>query len=428
MPQGRAFFTGDQAKPDDAKGGGGAAAAAPTASSSGAAAAGVATSRGSTSDRPASSASAGVVRPGAARSASSAKSTGAAGSGRRGFDEGEETVLGEIEGGGVGDAGLAEGKGKTGASLLKSKSGGSSRKKGGLGDKDDEDGEAISRPRPTASKASSSMGAGDGPIDYTYDSDSSDEEMEGRASGPTWSSLAPSELPFPSLRPYGGHQHILYNCQREETAAAMSAPAGSSSAAAVPDAVTSVSEEKKNDGGGTTTDAEVGAVAPVFLNLQTASAEDRAIESNTFTLFKLPTRLPRIAPTCKMKSDPDASGIEPMEVESSEAAAGGGLGSQHQPNRYPGAPMSAGNRFDDTLRSAPSGRYGKIRIRKSGKAVLVVGEGTPEEVTLNLNQGIPCSMLQQAVNIDPLEASFVTMGEVHHSVVATPNILETLLI
>ena len=52
----------------------------------------------------------------------------------------------------------------------------------------------------------------------------------------------------------------------------------------------------------------------------------------------------------------------------------------------------------------------------------VVAEGTPEEVTLNLNEGIPCSMLQHAVNIDPAEAAYVNMGEVHHSIVATPDI------
>lgn len=106
----------------------------------------------------------------------------------------------------------------------------------------------------------------------------------------------------------------------------------------------------------------------------------------------------------------------PMKVDPDEQQQA------EQPQRYPGAPAPVGNRFDDSLRTAPAGRYGKIRIHQSGKAVLVIGEGTPEEVTLNLNEGIPCSMLQHAVNIDPTEATYVNMGEVHHSIVATPDI------
>jgi hypothetical protein len=92
-----------------------------------------------------------------------------------------------------------------------------------------------------------------------------------------------------------------------------------------------------------------------------------------------------------------------------------------EPQRYPGAPKPAA-RYDDVLRSAPAGRYGRIRVRRSGRAVLVIGEGTPEEVTLDLNEGIPCSFLQQAVNIDPENGTYLNMGEVHRSIVATPDL------
>ena len=417
MPRGRAYFTGDRAK-DGAQPAGGAAAPA---------------SASAASASTASASSTRVIRPGASRSKSPTgpRKAGGRNSGA-GLDEGEETVLGEIEGGGVGGAGLAGETSQAKSSLLGKKKK-SSRSAAGGGDGDDlvdtdEEGERSARSRVSArgsrgAAASTSFISGEDI--YTYDSDSTDDGGDGSTSArPVWSHHAPARLPLPPPRTYGGHQYFNYDCQREAAqndssispgaaaAAAAAAPAGPP----VPDAVgSSLAEEKKGDEGqGSTVDED--APAPVFLNLATASAQDRKIEADTWTVFKLPTRLPHIAPTAGVKSEFGGDGMMPMKVDPDEQQQA------EQPQRYPGAPTPVGNRFDDSLRTAPAGRYGKIRIHQSGKAVLVVGEGTPEEVTLNLNEGIPCSMLQHAVNIDPTEATYVNMGEVHHSIVATPDI------
>lgn len=405
MPRGRAYFTGDQAK-DGAQPAGGAAAPA---------------SASAASASTASASSTRVIRPGASRSKSPTgpRKTGGRNSGA-GLDEGEETVLGEIEGGGVGGAGLAGETSQAKSKLLGKKKKKSSRSAGGgdgddLVDTDEEDGRsARSRVSARGSRgAAASTSFISGEDIYTYDSDSTDDGGDDSTSGrPVWSHHAPARLPLPPLRTYGGHQHFNYDCQREGAQNDSSiSPAG-----AAADAVgSSLAEEKKGDEGqGNMVDED--APAPVFLNLATASAQDRKIEADTWTVFKLPTKLPHIAPTAGVKSEFGGDGMMPMKVDPDEQQQA------EQPQRYPGAPAPMGNRFDDSLRTAPAGRYGKIRIHQSGKAVLVIGEGTPEEVTLNLNEGIPCSMLQHAVNIDPTEATYVNMGEVHHSIVATPDI------
>ena len=412
MPQGRAFFTGGQAG-EQAMAAAAAAAAAASGTTSAASGASPATGGSSSAAgamaRPGSAASSSrTVRPSA--SGSSRSRSPAGGRRRSGLEEGEETVLGEIEGGGVGGAALTEsGKiGKVESTLPGSGAGG-----GGGGGRDSHvlfDDEEHDAPAASTARVGSRKSAGDDA--YMYDSDSSNDEMRKGGSEPAWSSLAPVQLPLPPPR-----KHILYECQRGENASAATS-ATTVSTAAFPDAIASVtSEEKKGDDSHAVSDAE-GSAAPVFLDIDTATEDDRRIEADSWTLFKLPTRLPRIAPRGRVKSEAGGDGVDPMQVESSDAA-GGQLLEQHQ--RYPGAPTPA-NRFDDTLRSAPSGRYGKIRIRKSGKAVLVVGEGTAEEVTLDLNEGIPCSMMQQAVNIDPIEGTYVSMGEIHRSIVATPDI------
>ena len=433
MPQGRAYFTGDQAK-DDAQAAGGAAAdaaaAAPPASTgSRPAASAAAAASASTAAAAAASSSARVIRPGASRSRSQ---TGPRRTGERNVgadNEGEETVLGEIEGGGVGGAGLTEQSGKAKSSLM-SKSGKAKSKSNlstGGDDLVDTDVEGDEPPGPSrggvAAAAAAARGTrrttaaaayDGGEMLYTYDSDSTEDDdgsdVSGSGKKPVWSARAPARLPLPPPRAYGGHQHLNYECQRDALDGSMSAAA---TGPPVPDAVgSSLAEEKKGEDD---CDEETSS-APVFLNLATASAQDRQIETDAWTVFKLPTRLPRIAPTAGVKSEYGGNSMMSMKMDPDAPAQP----EQHQ--RYPGAPAPVGNRFDDSLRTAPAGHYGKIRIHQSGKAVLVIGEGTPEEVTLNLNEGIPCSMLQHAVNIDPAEAAYVNMGEVHHSIVATPDI------
>ena len=167
---------------------------------------------------------------------------------------------------------------------------------------------------------------------------------------------------------------------------------------------------------------------PIFLDLDRASQADRAVEGRSWIVLKMPPRLPPLDPSSGtwVKAEGGGDAAAPMEVDSGALGGGGGGGGgppapMDEPQRYPGAPKPAA-RYDDVLRSAPAGRYGRIRVRRSGRAVLVIGEGTPEEVTLDLNEGIPCSFLQQAVNIDPENGTYLNMGEVHRSIVATPDL------
>lgn len=257
---------------------------------------------------------------------------------------------------------------------------------------------------------------------YTYDSDSSAEEYEyAGGGGPD----APVTLPLPPPAPFGGGRRVLYDSHRPLDRGGAEVP--------VPDGVPSAVAAAAATGGGGGSGRRSGGSAvpkpPIFLDLDRASQADRAVEGRSWIVLKMPTRLPPLDPSSGtwVKAEGGGDAAAPMEVDSGALGGGGGGGGggpparMDEPQRYPGAPKPAA-RYDDVLRSAPAGRYGRIRVRRSGRAVLVIGEGTPEEVTLDLNEGIPCSFLQQAVNIDPENGTYLNMGEVHRSIVATPDL------
>lgn len=74
--------------------------------------------------------------------------------------------------------------------------------------------------------------------------------------------------------------------------------------------------------------------------------------------------------------------------------------------------------FDNVLSKAPPGKFGKLRVYKSGRTELVLGDG----VVLDVSEGLTCSFQQQAVAVDLDNARLVPMGRVKETFVATPNI------
>ena len=79
--------------------------------------------------------------------------------------------------------------------------------------------------------------------------------------------------------------------------------------------------------------------------------------------------------------------------------------------------------FDDTLKDADAGRYGRIVVRKSGKTELVIGgDDNGLEVRLLVHQGLQCGFRQEVVSIDPEECTFVSLGGVDKSLVVVPDI------
>merc|ERR1719223_532783 len=88
----------------------------------------------------------------------------------------------------------------------------------------------------------------------------------------------------------------------------------------------------------------------------------------------------------------------PTNAPTPGVGGGGGGGA-------PNASESYG--YDDTLKDASAGRYGKIVMYKSGKAYLIVGgnddssggTGGAPPVRMQLTTGLPCGFLQQAVAI-----------------------------
>lgn len=77
--------------------------------------------------------------------------------------------------------------------------------------------------------------------------------------------------------------------------------------------------------------------------------------------------------------------------------------------------------FENTLRSLPDGVVGKLRIRKSGKAEIVIGPHV-----LDLASGVPCSFLQTGVVIDAVTKEMLVLGDVAGRLVATPNVEQLL--
>jgi len=301
--------------------------------------------------------------------------------------EGEETVVGEFEDGGVGDGSKAKSKLDIATEKME---------------------RDFSNEEIPVEVLDQSM--------YTYDSDSSGDENSKELKisrslnqkGRSWNShervAQPQQLPLPPPRKMGNQESkILYDSQKKRLC----------------------TEEIK--------DASIEDDPPIdapFLDSRTATVEQKKEEQQAWMIFKFPTRLPRLDAKSTMsgqviKSEGNAiddytdnTGIDIDSVEISDTVHSSvitGDGAK-------GTNTVTSTGYDDTLKDTAAGRYGKIIIHKSGKAFLVVGGGDSKSspVRMRLSEGLPCGFLQQAVSVS--ETDYIPLGEVQKSLVVTPDI------
>lgn len=326
--------------------------------------------------------------------------------------EGEEIIVGELEGGGIG----------RGAKANKLES-----------VRDDN--------RPSMFHQEEEEEADLDIAHYTYNSDSSDDgdikrkkQASAKGKGRPPIVLQPNQLPLPPPKPPGATTPMsLYECQEPK--------------------VLDVADQGKEQHANEYKLTDPPLEAP-FLNPSLSNQQAMKQEQLSWMVFKFPTRLPglhtestlsgqlaRGAHSSHMMTgsagdyvdldDPlDTTMDAPMEdispdhvssnpimanPTSTGSGSGGGAGTN-----------SADTGYDDTLKDGAAGRYGKIVMYKSGKAYLVVGDehsGIPP-VRMQLTTGLPCGFLQQAVAIDSEKQTYIPLGEVKKSLVVTPDIEE----
>jgi len=263
---------------------------------------------------------------------------------------------------------------------------------------------------------------------FLYDSDSSAEEQRARRrkehGGGGGFQMPPSQLPFPTA----SHQQSMYDCQDEEL-------------------MTKGEEKKMSDAdahaaAATTTKSSKLSDPPLqspFLDLESVSDSLKQLETSSWFVMKFPTRLPHLD-TSSSSANAAKRAAALIKSEMSEDAVPEIIGSSpvvdlsSAPEKVGSvAPSAAGATpsmsgpalgYDDTLKDAASGRYGRIVVRKSGKTELIIGggEGNGPEVRLLVHEGLQCGFRQEAVCIDPDEATFVALGDVDKSLIVTPDI------
>jgi hypothetical protein len=258
---------------------------------------------------------------------------------------------------------------------------------------------------------------------YEYDSDSSIEEEkqqqqqrrnnnddDGRAFR-----MAPMRLPFP----VAPHQQSMYDCQTviedEEKKSSEDAD------------MTTASSSHQQQSSSKLSDP---VLESPFIDVNSASDEMRQLETNSWFLMKFPTRLPHVDITGRSNSSSGSkrSSSANVKKEMSEGGHDGPdmIGSSVDMNDIMlSSSRSAARGYDDTLKDMPPGKYGRIIVRKSGKTELIIGGGDSgePEVRMLIHEGLQCGFRQEAVSIDPDEATFVPMGNIKKSIVVTPDVL-----
>jgi len=250
---------------------------------------------------------------------------------------------------------------------------------------------------------------------YMYDSDSSAEERRARrrGDGDIGGELRPTQLPFP-LAP---HQQTMYDCQQESSYGEEKKMSDTDTVAAAASSAISLSSKLSDP-----------PLQSPFLDLDSVSDELKQMESNSWYLMKFPTRLPHLdsgssssnaskKKVTAIKREINEESGRPDTVTSSNVDISVGSG------EVGGSLTSSPQGFDDTLKDAAAGRYGRIVVRKSGKTELVIGgDDNGLEVRLLVHQGLQCGFRQEAASIDPEECTFVSLGGVDKSLVVVPDI------
>ncbi|KAL7540489.1 hypothetical protein ACHAXR_010156 [Thalassiosira sp. AJA248-18] len=246
---------------------------------------------------------------------------------------------------------------------------------------------------------------------FLYDSDSSAEERRVRrrnkqGDGDGGFRMPPTQLPFP-IAP---RQQSMYDCQKttgNEEEKKMSDDADTAAA-------TTTSSLKLSD----------PPLQSPFLDLESASNELKQMETEPWFVMKFPTRLPHLdTSSSSANASQRAAALIKSEL-SGEGPDSVGSSNVVEVSTGEGASVASGPLgYDDTLKDAAAGRYGRIEVRKSGKTELVIGGGEDEpEVRLLVHEGLQCGFRQEAVCINPDDATFVSLGDVGKSLIFCPII------
>jgi hypothetical protein len=211
----------------------------------------------------------------------------------------------------------------------------------------------------------------------TYDSDSSVEEQQHHRNhrDNRYSALRPTQLPFPiPPMPIGiGGPNTTTNTKRP--------------------ALYECQEEKKDESSETMN--RHNHTSPFC---DTANVQACRKEQESWFLFQFPTRLPlsSIVPeSAVISSDPLVAANTTPVVST---------------------PSFLENAFDNSMKHG--GKLGTIKVYKSGKTVLDMGNG----LIMDVSEGLPNGFFQQATVIDPAEGNYVVMGQVQKTVVVTPDV------
>eukprot|EP00934_Nitzschia_sp_Nitz4_P002617 Nitzschia sp. Nitz4//scaffold55_size114948//109095//110312//NITZ4_003929-RA/size114948-processed-gene-0.85-mRNA-1//-1//CDS//3329554614//2607//frame0 len=224
-----------------------------------------------------------------------------------------------------------------------------------------------------------------------YDSDSSEEEERASKKKQDSTIIPPLELPFPT-------KALPTGIGASSRPVAYQAP--SSAEGTEIDAFQTVSE----------------TIESPFVDTQVE--ESVAQEKDSWFLVQFPTRLPPLEPNAATIPQPAYSAEDPMSdippTETNEVDPLDLISDVVTPPVLP-------NNFDNKLKQTAAGRIGRIVVYKSGKTVLKL-ENSNETVLMNVNEGLTCDFLQQAVLIDTKESSYIELGDVHKSIVVTPDL------
>lgn len=152
------------------------------------------------------------------------------------------------------------------------------------------------------------------------------------------------------------------------------------------------------------------------------------LTSSPWILFKFPTRLPRINPRCTVTTIQES--YEPADAVSSSSVLDDTAQDEmmilEDDNTKAASNVSSATPYDDTLKDVTAGHYGKLQVYKSGKTVLVLGssEQPNNVVRMLVMDGIHPTFHQQVVCIDQKEKTFIPIGEVQRTAVVIPDIDE----
>ena len=162
-------------------------------------------------------------------------------------------------------------------------------------------------------------------------------------------------------------------------------------------------------------------------------------EQNSWIMFNFPTRLPRLDPRSTItgmsiikqegNNNGDSNDDENNNNEDDDAMLLDLEDHPDHPSNITTTTTTAATNttsttntgYDDTLKDAAPGKYGKIVVHKSGKAYFIIGNGT-NQVRMQLMEGLKCGFTQQAVAMDPDQGTYIPLGNVKKNMLVIPDV------